>query len=99
MLLSSAAVGNLTLSKGLQKAEGKKSRFTLPFKEGNLLPTWVGRVSFQQRGMLLLLQMAHAHCLTLSCKGKQMERYTFSYVLICFMHVFGMCFLYNCGTG
>lgn len=100
MLMSSAAVGNLTQSKRLKKEEGKNLGFTSPFKEVNLLPTWMGGVSFQQRGVLLLLQMAQAHCLTCSCKGKKTERCVFSYALIYFMHVLAQIFFFNitCGT-
>lgn len=77
------------------KRRRQKPGIHVAFQELNLSPTWMGRVSLQQRRMLLLLQMAQAHCLTLSCKGKQTERYSFSYVLICFMHVLPYVSLYN----
>lgn len=53
------------------KRRRQKPGIHIAFQELSLSPTWMGRVSLQQRGMLLLLQMAQAHCLTLSCKGKQ----------------------------
>lgn len=65
----------------------------LIFQGSESLPTWVRRVSFQQRRMLLLLHMAQAYCLTLYCK--QTETYAFRYVLICFLHVLAYFLIYN----
>lgn len=70
---SSASMASFTLSKGLWKGEDKNLGFTLPFKRVNLLPTWMGRVSFQQRGTLLLLHMAQVHCPSFSCNGKSIS--------------------------
>lgn len=48
MLLPSAAVGNLTLSKGLQKREGKNLGFTLPFKNWIFHPPGWGEFLFSR---------------------------------------------------
>lgn len=84
------------------KARRQKLGFHLAFQGVNLLPTWMGRVSFQKRGTLLPLHVALVHCPSLSCKSKSvsMNLIVFWSTSCMYWHMGIICNTYiTCGTG
>lgn len=65
--------GEYHIEQRIAKERRQKLGIHIAFQGSESFAYLGGGVSFQQRGMLLPLQMAQGHCFTLSCKGKQTE--------------------------